>query len=199
MKETTKQSVREYLQSYSESLIHENIDFLELMICGYLAIIGQPTSPTLSRKKVIEIKDKVKNRIGKTQPSGFKLLTNYYPNDAKDQIDDIFQIIMSELCASNHSVDVNNMVAGEREESCESCGNPLDDCICKETEPPIQEPLYTETTAKLISDAHELAKQKAGKKEPLSKDIPPECRLCVPQNSESCNTCRVLNPQFDGV
>lgn len=34
---------------------------------------------------------------------------------------------------------------------------------------------------------------------PPSKDIPPECCSCGHQNSESCNTCRVLNPQFDGA
>jgi hypothetical protein len=41
-------------------------------------------------KAVIE---KVKSEIGKVQPSGFKLLTHYYPKDAEEQIDDIFAII----------------------------------------------------------------------------------------------------------
>ncbi len=48
-------------------------------------------------KKLENIKNKVKNQVGKEQPSGFKLLTHYFPKDAKDQIDDIFAIIESEI------------------------------------------------------------------------------------------------------
>jgi len=48
-------------------------------------------------KTLERLKNKIKDQIGKTQPSGFKLLTNYYPKDAKDQIDDMFKIIESEL------------------------------------------------------------------------------------------------------
>lgn len=44
-----------------------------------------------------KLKEKVKNQIGKTQTSGFKLLTHYYPKDAIEQIDDIFKIIESEI------------------------------------------------------------------------------------------------------
>lgn len=29
--------------------------------------------------------------------------------------------------------------------------------------------------------------------------LPLECRECGHQNSENCNTCKVINPQFDGV
>ena len=48
-----------------------------------------PIEPNID-KAVIE---KVKSEIGKVQPSGFKLLTHYYPKDAEEQIDDIFAII----------------------------------------------------------------------------------------------------------
>ena len=44
-----------------------------------------------------KIRIKVKKQVGIRQLSGFKLLTNYYPTDAFDQIDDIFKIIASEL------------------------------------------------------------------------------------------------------
>lgn len=30
-------------------------------------------------------------------------------------------------------------------------------------------------------------------------EIPTECVLCGKWNDESCNTCVILNPQFDGV
>ena len=30
-------------------------------------------------------------------------------------------------------------------------------------------------------------------------EIPTECIKCGKWNSESCNTCKVINPQFDGV
>jgi len=33
-------------------------------------------------------------------------------------------------------------------------------------------------------------------KEQDKSDIPPECRKCGKMNSENCNTCDVLNPQF---
>jgi hypothetical protein len=32
-----------------------------------------------------------------------------------------------------------------------------------------------------------------------NRTIPPECRECKNKKPENCNTCPVLNPQFDGV
>jgi hypothetical protein len=49
------------------------------------------------RSKLNEIKQLVKDQIGEEQPSGFKLLTNYYPIDAEEVIDDMFIIIDSYL------------------------------------------------------------------------------------------------------
>ena len=57
----------------------------------------------MKTKEIKKLKDRVKNQIGKEQPSGFKLLTNYYPDDAKDQIDDIFKIIEADLY--QHGID----------------------------------------------------------------------------------------------
>ena len=34
--ELIKKSIKEYLQTYSEQIVHANIDFLEEIICGYL-------------------------------------------------------------------------------------------------------------------------------------------------------------------
>lgn len=34
--------------------------------------------------------------------------------------------------------------------------------------------------------------------QPEDNTTPYECSGCYHQNSENCNTCRVLNPQFDG-
>jgi len=66
------------------------------------------------RKELIKIKEIVKNQVGKKQPSEFKLLTNYYPNDAKDQIDDIFIIIYKYLASRPDSKAISD--AGQREE-----------------------------------------------------------------------------------
>jgi len=35
-------------------------------------------------------------------------------------------------------------------------------------------------------------------KELYEKDIPSECRECGFQNTENCNTCKVINTQYDG-
>jgi hypothetical protein len=74
-------------------------------------LFKQPTSPTLSREKVIEVLRK--------HLYWYKVLNTH------------IESIASELCASDHFVDVNDMVAGEREER-----TPDLDCGIYGDEPP---------------------------------------------------------------
>jgi|WetSurMetagenome_2_1015567.scaffolds.fasta_scaffold596911_1 hypothetical protein len=69
----------------------------------------------MNTEKIIEnLKEKVKNQVGREQSSGFKLLTNYYPNDACDQIDDIFKIIESKLKSLQDEPEEQGVKSAER-------------------------------------------------------------------------------------
>jgi len=113
----TKTSVRKYLRSYSESLIHENIDFLESLICGYLTIQKQPISQPLSRdmspriaKQLLLIRDALIKDEG---DEAYNLLYEIAsPNFDKmhDEVWKEVESIASELCD-----------AGQREEMYCTC------------------------------------------------------------------------------
>jgi len=123
-----------------------------------------------------------------------------------------------DLCTSDHSVDVNNMVAGQSiTPEMESCVQSFirSHHLTREWDKFRDEWFMTDAGQR--EETKELEKQLSDflgnksranydallldspKSEPLIKDIPAECHSCPNQNSESCNTCPVLNPQFDGV
>ena len=50
----------------------------------------------------------------------------------------------------------------------------------------------------LLSELSALESETEPAKELYEKDIPSECRECGFQNTENCNTCKVINTQYDG-
>jgi hypothetical protein len=66
-------------------------------------------------------------------------------------------------------------------------------CLAKST---IKIPAMSRSAVLQLIDWY---KSELAKKQSLKLiNIPPECRECGKMNSENCNTCKVLNPQFDG-